>query len=61
MCVEKWIKMLAINQSIRVLCTYTTETHKKYYEHFVEKEMQELENDKGKILQDFSIQTGDKN
>ena len=53
--------MLAINQSTRVLCTYTTETHKKYYEHFVEKEMQELENDKGKILWDFSIQTGDKN
>ena len=33
------------------------ETHEKYYELFLEEEMRLLENDKGKILWDFSIQT----
>ena len=40
--------------------TYGFETHEKYYERFVEKEMRVFENDRVKILWDFSIQTGTK-
>ena len=36
--------------------TYGFETHEKHYEHFVEKEINVLENDSIKILWDFSIQ-----
>ena len=37
--------------------TYGFEGNEKYYKYFVEKEMRVLENDKVKILRDFSIQT----
>ena len=37
--------------------TYGFETHEKYHDHFIEKEMRVLENDRVKILWDFSIQT----
>ena len=40
--------------------TYGFETHEKYYEHFVEKEMRLLENERVKILWDFSIQRATK-
>ena len=40
--------------------TYGFEVHEKYYAHFVEKGMRVLENDKVKILWDFSIQTESK-
>ena len=40
------------------LCkTYGFEIHVEYYEHFVENKMRVLENDRVKILWDFSIQT----
>ena len=37
--------------------TYGFEMHKKYYEHFVEREMRVLKNDRVMILWDFLLQT----
>ena len=36
--------------------TYGFEMHKKYYEHFVEREMRVLKNDRVMILWDFLLQ-----
>ena len=58
-----WHKMSTRNSDMIKLQHYCTgsgarlETYEKYYEDFVEKVMRVLENDKVKILWDFSIQS----